>query len=94
MATNEPMPSATLELLPCPFCGSPAEWFDIAGSWGYYSARRGVRCSGRAKMWEPNKCAMLPAIAYDTTQWERGRGTYSVEAEVEVKAAEAWNTRA
>ena len=82
--TKEPV---LAPLLPCPFCGSAAEF--------YYTQYRGVGASGM----EPptvhagckNRCASFSGG--ETQGWDMARRWYDREQEAHDLAAEQWNRR-
>lgn len=69
------------ELKPCPFCGKPAVMQTDGGSYGYTSPFVFIKC-----------CDILKKE--DTTDWQSGRGTFSIEKDAKKRLSERWNMRA
>ncbi|WP_425441510.1 Lar family restriction alleviation protein [Sphingopyxis flava] len=74
-----------VQLEPCPFCGGEAEVYSVAGSYGYYASKTGVRCTDE-------HCHVRPWVAFDDEEYD-----WNVRKHVAVnsleKAVQAWNTR-
>jgi hypothetical protein len=73
----------SIELLPCPFCGGPAEFIPS-----------GTNPEQSFDDWKAGcvKCEMItPQVS--GSNWVAGRGTFSVEAEAKAKLAAKWNAR-
>ena len=74
----------TVPLKPCPFCGSPAEYQEDSGSWGYTPPSVRVQCT----------TCWVKTPSEDTSAWKQGLGHYTVRHEARVMVAEIWNKRA
>jgi hypothetical protein len=70
--------------LPCPFCGTAAEFKIKYGEPGYNSDTKRLGCMN-------NDCPIQPSITMMTQKWEGGKGTYSIN--VDDKLIAAWNGR-
>lgn len=74
-----------VHLKPCPFCSGEAAVFHTPGSYGYYSAKTGVRCTDK-------HCLVKPSVAFDDEDYDwDARRTVSVPSLDQ--AVTAWNTR-
>ncbi|MBB3990307.1 hypothetical protein GGR19_001721 [Croceicoccus naphthovorans] len=69
----------------CPACSSKSAWIDHAGSYGYYPARMGVRCTN-------DKCGIrTPALV--TEDWSREKGPYDVRHATICELIRRWGGR-
>jgi len=74
------------ELLPCPFCGSEAE-FKSESSYGYYDYSF-IQCANK-------KCQVRPmTIKFNNIEWSANKGNIAKYKKAKKDAIKAWNTRA
>jgi len=80
---DKPKPLKVDGALSCPFDGSDAIWQVDPGSYGYVGPKKRIKCvsCGCASPYEQME------------EWERGRGTYSIDEKATASCLEWWNRR-